>query len=331
MDTDFSTTQARYLDFLTDTPTYLANSLESVNDTDRHTCWDLASRARRIFFTAAGSSIPAALYGVYKLQQLGLAASFLPTGNMLGLRSLRASDMVVLCSQGMNRADAILIIKAVRATEAKLLLFTANRTTPLVEAANHVIYFEPNSEKLFCRPAGVATNLAGMASALGIAVSADKLIHAWEEGAKNPIKLNKQQRCITLASDMMLPANWSMALAIREGCGGLAQNFDIETYAHGNYVGDLAHLPYEYIVLEADSSTEAARSVRRFMPFITATRIPATIVRAPFVDAVQANMYALGVIARSTYDANEMNHYNMNTPEGKEQNRYYHELESYET
>lgn len=330
MNTDFPTTQARYLDFLTNTPAYLRSSLEGVSGKDRHTCKDLTLGAKRIFFTAAGSSIPAALYGVYELQQLGLSAAFLPTGNILGLQSLKKSDLVVLCSQGMNRADAALVIQAVKAMQARLLVFTANHTTPLVEAANHVIYFSPESEKLFCRPAGVATNLAAMAAALDMPVHADKLIQAWDEGAKSPMTFNKQRRYITLASDMMLPANWNMALAIREGCGILAQNFDIETYAHGNYVGDLASLPYEYIVLDADSSTEAAHSVRRFMPFITATHIPTTFVKAPFPDAARANMYVLGVIARSTYDTNEAHRYNMNIPDGKEQNRYYHELESYD-
>jgi fructoselysine-6-P-deglycase FrlB-like protein len=330
MDTDFSTTQARYIDFLTNTPMLIANSVAAVTDEARDNFRKHCTTAKRIFFTAAGSSIPAALYGMYALQQEGHAASFLPTGSILGLKSLSSSDVVILCSQGMNRADAALAVSAVKSRNAKLIIFTANRDTPLTTDADLVIYFDPETEKLFCRPAGVATNLAVVASVLGPTITSDSLVDAWKQGEQHTITIKKEMRYITLASDIILPANWNMALALREGCGVLAQNFDIETYAHGNYVGDLAHEPYEYITLSADESTEAARSVRRFMPFITASQVKNTEIQAPFTDAARANLYVLGLIARSTYDANMASHYNMNTPKGKEENRYYHERASYE-
>lgn len=88
MDTDFSTTQERYLRFLTDTPELIRSSLEQIDKNERNNFAEQLHKAKRIFFTAAGSSIPAALYGTYELQQRGFAASFLPTGSVLGLKSL---------------------------------------------------------------------------------------------------------------------------------------------------------------------------------------------------------------------------------------------------
>ncbi len=330
MDTDFATTQARYREFLARTPHYLASTLQAITTEDHQKVESLCLGAKRIFFTATGSSKPAALYGVYILQQAGLPASFLPTGSMLGLTELHDTDLVILCSQGMNRADASLVVSAVQSRGAKLVVFTANRDTPLTEKADAVIYFDPDTEKLFCRPSGVATNVAAMAAVLDSSVETQSLVQAWEQGQQDASTFNNQTRYVVLASDMMLPANWNMALALREGCGILAQDFDIETYAHGNYVGDLTHGSFEYIVLTAEKSTEAARSVRRFMPFIVNSKVPHTVITAPFADAARANLYVLGLIAQAMYDTNEADQYNMNKPLGKEANRYYHELESYE-
>lgn len=330
MDTDFVTTQALYAQFLQDTPQLITSSLRGITPQIQASLVKEINSAKRIFFTAAGSSIPAAQYGVYKLQQDGYNAAFLPTGSVLGLKSLSKADLLIVCSQGMNRGDAALVIAAATKAKARHIVFTANRSTELINNASLTIYFDPEKEKLFCRPTGVATNLAVMAAALDPAINTNSLVEAWKLGSAQSIIVKKQMRYIALASDMMLPANWNMALALREGCGILAQNFDIETYAHGNYVGDLAHEPYQYITLRPGKETEAARSVRRFIPFITGAGVENTVIDIPFDDAARANLYVLGVIATSTYDANEENDYNMNKPKGKEENRYYHELDSYQ-
>lgn len=330
MDTDFTTTQERYAQFLGQTPADIATSVKGITGQQREVFLRAILAAKRIIFTGTGSSMPAALYGTYELQSRGFPAMFMPLGSLLGLAVAGQTDLIVLCSQGMNRADAALVVKYAKSKQVPFIALTANTTTELTQDALLTCYFAPSEEKLFCRPDGVAANVAALAALIDPKYDADSLVDAWKQGSQATVTFSSTMRYITLASGALLPVNWNMALALREGCGALAQNFDIETYAHGNYVGDIAHKPYEYIVLTMDKANEASRSVRRFMPFMEESHIPVTTIHAPFSDAVHANLYILGVIAQSAYDANQLSGYNMNRPNGKEENRYYHEIESYE-
>lgn len=329
MDTDFQTTQQRYTEYMDRTAADIRSSVNEISEQQRHAFRQTVTAAKRVLITGTGSSMPAALFCQFELQKEGVPASFLPLGSLLGLGKLQAGDVIILCSQGMNRADASLVVRHAQKYMAPLIVFTSNKQTTLTENAVLTCYFEPANEKLFCRPDGVVANIASVATLLDKEYNGEELSKAWQQGTMIPLAIKKDVRYITLASGGLLPANWNLSLALREGCGALAQNFDIETYAHGNYVGDIAHRPFEYIILDMDDTREESRSVRRFMPFIKNSQISYTTVKAPYDDSALANSYILGVIAQSVYESNEANKYNMNRPDGKEENRYYHELDSY--
>lgn len=331
MDTDLPTTQALYMETLNKTPGFIASSVQGVNVNDVERFMDTCNGSKRIIFTGAGSSIPAAQLGAYSLQQQGKPAFFLPTGSVLGLASLQSTDVVVICSQGLNRADATLVINKVVTCHSKLIIITANRQSPLTKMAQQVVYFDPEKEKLFCRPAGVAANYAVVASLANQGVTAKSCVEAWQKGVESPLRsLDPTMRYVVLASDMMLPVSWNVALSLREGSGILANLYDIETYAHGNYVADIAHKPFSYLVVSASYDTVAARSVRRIQPFLSGTQVSVQTVEAPYYDVLQAGLYILGVFAKTVQELNAKNSYNMNRPNGKEENRYYHELASYD-
>jgi len=338
MDTDFDTTQARYEEFLKRAPELLATTLKNTTDTDRTQLAGILAHKKRLFFTGTGSSMPAAWYGAYVMTQAGYPAQFLPTGAILGLHSLSKDDIVILSSQGINRADALLVIDTVANSPADLVVLTANRGIDLKGKAAAVYYFDPAEEKLFCRPAGVATNYALMAKLLASseqALTDQTLVDAWREGATRPLELPADcSRYIVLSSDAMMPVAWNVALALREGSGLLTQLFDIETYGHGNYVSDLYNRQpgntFGYIFVGAAKTTETARSIRRFEPFAKSSNIPYTIIAPGYEDAARAGLSILASVSAKVFALNTASGYNMNRPPGKEENRYYHELESYD-
>ena len=288
---------------------------------------------KRIFFTGTGSSLPSALFGAqYCVECLGLPAQFLPTGSILSM-NFKEDDLVFLSTQGFNRGDSELVVNKVKKDKARLAVLTANKESLLNDLADYKFYFSPFPEKLFCRPVGVQTGILSVAKILMLNVDLEKIFNATSLGKKRaPIIFEKDYKYIVLSSGVGLPIGFNFALALREGCGIDAQSIDIETYGHGMYVSDQIlkqnGKKISYLIINILSNLHSNKACERIEPFISATNSE-KIIFSSDLEIPYGYVELLTHLAESVYKTNEVNHYDMNTPPGKEENRYYHKTESY--
>lgn len=323
----------RYKEFLENLPKYIESTLNIFDKKSSKEFFKKLNKAKRIFFTGTGSSLPSALFGAqYCVNNLGLNAQFLPNGGILSLK-LNKKDLVFLSTQGFNRGDAEIIAKKVKDDGATLAVLTANQDSPFLVFADFVFYFTPFPEKLFCRPVGVQTGIVAMAKALTFDI--DKKLLDQAISVSNSLlvkKFEKDVRYIVLSSGVGMPVAVSFSLSLREGCGIDSQVYDIETYGHGMYVSDqrLKHdgLKVEYILIDIMSDDHNHTSIERIKPFIKNSNFGLTEVSSG-LDIIYAYVEILTYLANCVLKTNIENNYNMEEPYGKEENRYFHKTESY--
>lgn len=329
----FQETQARYKNFVEKTEEYIIDTDKGISNNDIEYFLGRVQSAKRIFFTGAGSSILSALFGsFYCSEKMNLPAQYVPTGHILSAK-LNRDDLVILCTQGFNRGDSILVAKKTLRDNAQLIIFTGNKDSAIASEADRVFYFSPFPEKLFCRPVGVITCLEAVSKVLVPDFSTSQSLEAFRLGtARKPIFFEKGCKYVVLASGWGNPVGFNISLALREGCGIDAAFYDIETYGHGIYVSDQAWKSsgnrLKYFVVDVAGNPHSHKAVERIMPFIKATGAEYEILSSE-LSLPYAYFELLSNLSQSVYHSNEQNMYDMNHPEGKEENRYYHNEETY--
>lgn len=332
MTSNFEETQKLYKEFLERTE-------ECIVDTDKYIQEDgiksfnrLIQSARRIFFTAAGSSIPSAIFGAFYLSGKGFSSQFVSTGQILSSK-FNKSDVIILCTQGFNRGDSILITKKIKRDGAVLIIFTANRESAFIKEAELAFFFSPFPEKLFCRPVGVMTGIEAVAKVILPDFFIDEAINACKnESNIKPILFEEKCKYIVLSSGLGNPIGFNFALALREGCGIDAVFYDIETYGHGMYVSDQVYKSkgnyLKYLIIDIEMDSHSHKAVERILPFVKDTYSLYEIISSKN-EVPYAYFDLLSQLSQSIYFSNEKNNYDMNNPPGKEENRYYHIEETY--
>ncbi len=293
--------------------------------------------AKRIFFTGSGSSIPAALLGMQLLiKYTQKAAIFAPSSLLLDDIGLEDSDVVVLISQGWNRADAALITRKVLATRAHLLVITGRPEREANYVSNGqvrpiVIPIFPTIEKIFCRPASVVTSYVKIVQLLedltGITYKPEQWQAAYLRGLAAPVfDISTDKQYVVLTTGYLLCAGNNIALSIREGAGRYGVLYEIESYGHGIYVPDQIHKANtQYIVLTNSDDTHCLRAVRRIIPMLQATQSNYALWHTDG-DPILCNVELMGRIAQSVLASVESDGWDMNRPQGMEENRSFHEI-----
>lgn len=333
MQNAFRETQLLYRNFIDSTEKYITETNDEITSGNINNFLKIIQSARRIFFTGTGSSIPSALFGsFYCSEKMNLSAQYVPTGYILSTK-FQKDDLIVLCTQGFNRGDSILITKKILKEGAQLAIFTSNKESKDVEKANCVFYFSPFPEKLFCRPVGVITGIEALAKVLMPDFSINQSLEAYKTGAAlRPLLFEEQYKYVVLSSGWGNPIGFNFALALREGCGLDAVFYDIETYAHGLYVSDQIWKSkgnsLKYLIIDTEDSTHSRQAVERIMPFIKSTQSEHEIFSSKY-KLPYAYFELLARLSNSVYSSNEKNMYDMNHPPSKENNRYYHNEDTY--
>jgi uridine kinase len=289
--------------------------------------------SKRIFFTATGSSIPSSLYGSqFCSENLDLPSQFLPNGGVLSM-DFRNDDLVFLSTQGFNRGDSELVVKKIKNSGAKLAVLTANQESPFINLADFVFYFSPFPEKLFCRPVGVQTAILAMQKILTNEFDSSVLTSILEKTQKIERQIfDPNTKYIVLSSGVCMPVAINYSLALREGCGIDSNFYDIETYGHGMYVSDQTlqskgqKLCYILINITANDHCKAA--CERIKPFIVNSKSGLICIDST-LPLPYAYLEILTNLAENVYSTNVKNQYDMNEPFGKEENRYYHQSQTY--
>ena len=289
--------------------------------------------SKRIFFTATGSSIPSSLYGSqFCSENLDLPSQFLPNGGVLSM-DFRNDDLVFLSTQGFNRGDSEPVVKKIKNSGAKLAVLTANQESPFINLADFVFYFSPFPEKLFCRPVGVQTAILAMQKILTNEFDSSVLTSILEKTQKIERQIfDPNTKYIVLSSGVCMPVAINYSLALREGCGIDSNFYDIETYGHGMYVSDQTlqskgqKLCYILINITANDHCKAA--CERIKPFIVNSKSGLICIDST-LPLPYAYLEILTNLAENVYSTNVKNQYDMNEPFGKEENRYYHQSQTY--
>lgn len=320
-----------YSNILNSTASILENDLLRENDFE--SIATILKKSKRIFFTASGSSIPAAKHCSDMLRsQAKYASFFVGTSELLSTTSIDSNDCIVLVSQGFNRSDGLIVTHfAQEITKAKFILVTAN-TSDDINCDGKLLFSPPaEKERIFCRPAGVITSFALLTklahTALGLPFSNQKCIDAVTTGSVEQdlaSDIHSAEIIIVLASGSLLPAAANIALALREGLGKVSNFFEIEYYAHGQYAphtkrfSEGAGVHYMLMSTSVDSISEKA--VARILPFLTTVGLPYThweeSLETPYASIKllrQGGLLVEKVLSLSGYD--------MNNPLGKEENR----------
>lgn len=294
--------------------------------------------AERIFFNGSGSSVPAALLGQQLLarytQKAGIFAS---SSLLLDDLHLTDKDVVVLVSQGWNRADAALITRKVLVSPAKLIVITGRpdrqELYDIVDKAKlAVVTIYPDKEKIFCRPASAITAYIKMTQLLAPITkrqfSAQAWLDAYTEGATYPVtSLKHGTRHIVLASSLLLCSGNNIALSLREGAGHYGTLQEVEAYGHGQYVPDQVHRnQVYYVVLRCGSSSYTYKAFRRIEPMLKSTRSHYEIWQSE-LHPMLANVSFMAHTAQLIYQDILRTNWDMNNPPGMEGNRMFHEVE----
>lgn len=328
---------AFYNELLRDTLEYVHFTIENLNrQTIRRTTTMLKS-ARRIFFTGSGSSLAAATIGSLFLQaRSSYPAAFASTSTLLDAQQLNSNDVVVLVSHGLNRPDALLVVKAAAQKGALLIGITGHPERDSVRSLNATVMVYPRYERLFCRPVSPITSyiaVLGICKALaGEALDIPQIQEQITVGLQEKeLTLSKHKRYVILASGLAIAGATQMCLALREGAGIVAQFQEIESYGHGVYVPDLGKATpkeqIEYILLEHKKDPQSQRALKRILPMLDNTRCVYHIFSST-TDAVYGNLYHLALSSKSIGYYLQKSGYDFNNPPGMKENYSFHEITS---
>lgn len=331
-------------------PTSIAQFKAHMEETPQHLSLTYHSRqgipeaqaalqaAKRIFFSGSGSSLPAALIGQQLLIQRTTKASiFAPSSLLLDGAQLTEGDVVILVSQGWNRADAALTTQRILKTKAQLIVVTGRperlelykelaATSKLI-----IIPIFPAVEKIFCRPATAVTGYSKVVQLLepltGLQFTEQQWLTAYQTGANYPVhSLSPTAQYVVLASSQLLCAGHNIALSLREGAGRFGCLYEIESYGHGQYVPDQRNVQQtHYIILTGPAGTYGQAAFQRLQPMLDSTRSRYEIWSSE-LDPVLANVSFMAHTARLIYHEIVQSHWDMNNPPGMEGNRSFHEV-----
>lgn len=327
-------------------PELVSKTIEMLDRQQLEAAAKLINGARRIFCVGSGSSVATAWHIAISLSaHAGAASSYISTSQLVSMNSLGAGDLVVLVSQGFNRSDAAIVMHTARQSGAAIVVLTANQM-PITAGA--VIRFVPlaDQERLFCRPCGGITSfIAGAllsAICLKQPISSEDLIHAtavsslpeWRSRHTLPQISNLVHQAslvIVLGSGHLQPGLHHLALSLREGAGKVAEFYEIEYYAHGQYAPHFRHHDnggrVVYLLAEAVEDRVSKRAVERILPLLESTKASYEI--ASLSGAVPVAL--LSLLAASNQIVREVilqNNYDMNHPRGKEENRGFQLVEA---
>ena len=299
----------------------------------------LLNNARRIFCVGSGSSVATAWHLAMSLcSHGGMASSYATTSQLVSMESLGAGDLIVLVSQGFNRSDSAIVVHTAHTRGASLVVITAN---PTPKTADAVLYFLPRAEeeRLFCRPCGGISSLVVgellLAACLKKSISVGDIVRAADTGSlpawrsghslrKVSELIDRASLVIVLGSGDLQPALHHLALSLREGAGKVAEFYEIEYYAHGQYAPHFRHQDaggmVVYLLAEASEDRVSSRSLERILPLLASTN--STYEIASFAGPVSLALVSL--LAASNHLVHQVilrNEYDMNHPRGKEENR----------
>jgi len=298
----------------------------------------LLEGASRIFFTGSGSSVPAALLGSQLLARTTTKAGmFAPSSLLLDEIKLSSADVVVLVSQGWNRADAALITRKVVDSPARLIVITGrpDREGDYGAQASSVVALPilPQKEKIFCRPASAVTGYIKIAQLLesltGVRYNTEQWIDAYQAGwSRAPSALPKDKQFVVLATSLLLCAGNNIALSLREGAGRYGSVHELESYGHGQYVPDQLHIDStHYFVLTAQANPYYRDAFARIKPMLDSTHSSYEIWDTPHGD-ILGNVSHMGRIAKTVLASIQQDGWDMNNPPGMEGNRSFHEADT---
>lgn len=324
-----------YKEIYEQTPEFIKQTFSGASDSEIQKAIVLLKKAKRIIFTASGSSIPPAMLGASYLQlKAGLPAFLVPTSYILDSDTLSEDDVVVFVSQGWNRADALFISQKIEQSKATLIGITANPTGEHAKKAHSHLIFYPSEEELFCRPTSVISSyllVAKMVLAVtGERLDEEKALKAFLSGKEKGEKdhYQKSSYYVVLSSGMGMPGAYNIGLALREGGGKLGITYDIETYGHGWYVPDQIYRSkggsFHYIILTHGEDIHTQKAAKRILPMIKATQSSYSLWETEY-DSIYGNVEALARITPWIIHFNKEDDYDMNHPPGMEENRGYHD------
>lgn len=296
------------------------------------------AQADRIFFSGSGSSIPAALLGQQLLTKFTKKAGiFAPSSLLLDDALLTQDDVIVLVTQGWNRADAALITRKVLQSPATLIVVTGRsdrielyKDIPQ-QAKLILVPIFPTIEKIFCRPATAVTGYVKITQLLEDLTNSSFSEAQWQAaytaGTSLPVKtLQGEIHYVVLASSLLLCAGNNVALSLREGAGHHGSLQEIESYGHGQYVPDQARVhKTQYIVLQGPEGTYTDRSFERIKPMLDSTNSSYDIWQSS-LDPILGNITHMARIAHIVYKDILNTNWDMNNPPGMEGNRSFHEV-----
>lgn len=290
--------------------------------------WNRVQSARRIYITGIGTSYPTALYLEKILRnKLEQPVYFLPVGSMIRQAArVAADDLLIIISHGLNRADSLIIINLVADT-CPIIAITGNRTTTLPEKTLRIIV-PPENEKIFCRPVSPVTTL----------VAIQQLIERKSTPTPKAIRINNNykklarwlrpeiQTIILYTADAYIAAQlWGIIL--REGAGMNVFTKDLEGYAHGYYGVDTADLTNRQYIILSSSSAADLRDLDRASPLYRLPGMNRYTYKASSVDPYETTLELFTQGFQLVYDIISETGFDMNNPNGVEENRKYHEYE----
>jgi D-arabinose 5-phosphate isomerase GutQ len=283
--------------------------------------------ARKIYITGTGTSLPCAKLLTRLIDDLtDKAASFLPTGEIIHkIPNFHHDDLVILVSHGMNRADGLIIFNELTKRQHKIIVLSGNKDISKAKNVSLIIV-PPEKEKIFCRPISPVTTFLTLTKLFDISVkSSDKerkqliadFVH-WVNPEKQTILLH--------SADTYIGAGL-LGVVLREGAGLNLFVKEFENYAHGYYGVDTMDLENrQYLILTSSSVFDRKDFGRasRLYGMDGFNKFVLNINQESFYDINYtlfrlAPELVLGLIRRT--------HFDMNHPNGMDENRYYHEYE----
>ncbi len=293
--------------------------------------WQMLDRANRVFITGTGTSYPNALFLEHKLQErLNRVVIFLPTAKMIRKsRSLNSRDLVIIISHGLNRADSLIIYNTC-VEICDVVVITGNEKFEEQKSNRLSIVIPPYKEKIFCRPVSPISTLLAINELFTNPINPNSIAryekHKQLTSWMDPFK----QLIILYTADMSYSAElWGIIL--REGAGMNVSIKDIENYSHGYYGVDTANLANrQFLILTSDSSMDIKDLDRANGLYGIAGFNSYVLESKTGGDTFMANLSLFYEGPKLVLDIIKKTNFNMNEPNGMEENRKYHEYDRYE-
>jgi hypothetical protein len=343
MSTQLHPATEKYSGLIAGAQRFVSDTLISVPERDLESAATVLRSSHRIFCMGSGSSHPAALFIAQTLacSKMALASRIVGLSEFLCIQSLCSRDVLILVSQGYNRADARIVLEFARRHGVQVVLLSAIQTRP--DGIAGFLRFSPayEDERIFCRPVGVITStmVAAMLArkTLGLPTdlfSSSSLIADIDQHSLGVLNEASQlvrdsEHVVVLGSGLIAPACGNIALSLREGAGLQAEHFEIEFYAHGQYAAHLrrwsAGAKLTYLLCVNTEDPVSLRAANRIAPLLASLKVPHIRVETTGSSEI-ANVKLLRIGSKIVEYLLQRSGYDMNNPVGKEENRGFQEV-----